>query len=116
MGKKTGEERRQEQGMKMEERRWRDVEEAETREGCEKSGMEKKIEKRGAWKGAERTIRSSEGQRGADKKREAGKRRSKKGNVSRKRIRMRRVEAETQACFTSEAPNSSLIGFYGESS
>lgn len=93
MGGKTGGER------------WRDVEEAETREGCEKAEW-----KRGAWKGAERTIRSSEGQRGADKKREAGKRgRRKKGNVASKRIRMRRVEAEALACFTSKAPNSSLI-------
>ncbi len=29
---------------------------------------------------------------------------------------MKRVKAETLACFTSPAPNSSLIGFNGENS
>lgn len=52
---------------------WRDVE--------KNAEWKKKIEKRGARKGAKRTIRSSEGQRGADKRREAGKRSRKKGNV-----------------------------------
>lgn len=53
-------------------RRWRDVEEANW------GGMEEKIENEGTEKGAWRMIRSSEGQRGADKTREAGKRSRKK--------------------------------------
>lgn len=60
--------------MKREQEIERDVEEAETGEGCGKkrSGKEDWENERGARKGAKRTIRSSEGQRGADKTWEAG--------------------------------------------
>ncbi len=46
-------------------------------------GRREKIVKRGTLKGAKRTMRSSEGQRGADKMQEVRKRSRKKGNVSR---------------------------------
>lgn len=58
-----------------------------------KSGFGEEIEKRRAWKGAQRMIRSSEGQGGADKQGEEGKKRWKKGKCMKKKgIRMSREE------------------------
>lgn len=50
-----------------------------------KSGFGEEIEERRAWKGAQRTIRSSEGQGGADKQGEEGKKRWKIGKCVKKR-------------------------------
>lgn len=108
------EEGRKEQRTKREEvRRWRDAEEAELGRNVKKWNAKEDWEKRSM----ERSKEDDKELWGADKKQEAGKSRRKKVNCIKKgRIRVRRVQAETLARFTSQAPNSSLIGFHGENS
>lgn len=60
-------------------------------EGCEKADWKRRLRKEAHGKEQRGTIRSSEGQGGADKTREEGKRRWKKGKCRKKKgIRVRR--------------------------
>lgn len=78
--------------------------------------MERKIEKRGAWKRSKEDDKELRGAEEQIKRERQGRGAQKREMYQEKGIRMRRVESETQACFTSRAPNSSHIGFSGENS
>lgn len=93
--------------MLKKQRPGRDVKEAEWKGRLRKEEHGKRSkEDDKELRGAEEQIKCERQGRGAQKRE----------MYQEKGIRMRRVEAETQACFTSRAPNSSHIGFSGENS